>query len=93
MNHNYIVYFVHVGFVHIFITQFLTDGLISVLLFKLGHFYVSFGTLSARFCHDGCHLLDGGGLRCFGHDGWMTAIYVLCTHILFQFLHYTDKIV
>ena len=46
-SHNNIVNFVHDGFIHIFIPQFMTDGLVDVLIFKVGCFYVSFGMLDA----------------------------------------------
>ena len=43
LNYNDIVDLMHVGFIFIFIPQFLTDGLIYVLLLKIGRIGVSFG--------------------------------------------------
>ena len=46
----------------------MTDGLIDVLIFKVGHFYVSFGMLDASVRDDGGNLRVGEGCQCLGHD-------------------------
>ena len=92
-THNEILYLVHVGFIYIFLPQFLTDSLIDVLLFEVCHLYVSFGTLGASVRHDVWNLWVGEGRRCIGHDIWMKAIAVRCAQISFQFLHLPEKLV
>ena len=52
MTQDEIVYLVYVGFIHIFIPQFLMDDIINVLLFEVGHIYVSFGIIGVSACHN-----------------------------------------
>ena len=47
MNHKNIVDLVHVGFIQSLLPQFLTDGLVNVLLFGVDHLCILFGTLGA----------------------------------------------
>ena len=59
LNHNKTVYLIHVGFIHIFITQFLTDGPVDVLLLDVARLYVSLGMLDAHV-RDYCWNLQVG---------------------------------
>ena len=93
MNHKKIVDHVHVGFIHIFIPQFLTDGIIDVIIFEIGHLYVSLGMLDTRVWDYCWHIGVGGGLRCLDHDGWLAAIAVGCTKVLIQFINCTGELV
>ena len=52
MTHKKIVDNVNVGFIHIFFPQFLTDGIVDVLLFGVCHIYVSLGMLAMRVWDD-----------------------------------------
>ena len=83
----------HVGFIFIFIPQFLMDGLIGVLLFNMGHFGVSFGVLGSIVCHDSWNILLVEGIRFLGGDLRLKYIAVCCTQILSQFLHRPVKLV
>ena len=93
MNHNKIVDLVHVGFLRIFITDFLKDGLIDVLLSEVGNFYVSLGTIDAHICDNGWHLRDEQGLQCLGHDGCLAAIVVGRANVPIQLLHHPGELV
>ena len=93
LTHNNIVDIVHVGSIHIFLPMFLMDGLINVIIFEVGNFYVSIGTLNVSVLYDGRNLWVGYGLQCLSHNGWLTAITVRCANIPLQFLHRTGKLV
>ena len=82
----------HFGFILSF-PQFLIYGLIHVLIFEVSYFYASFGTLGASVHHDGRHIWVGESRQCLGNYGWLTAIALHCAQILFQLLHYPDKLV
>ena len=87
MTHNNIVDILHVGFIHIFLPQFLTDGLVNVLLLQVGHLCVSLGKLNTH-ARDHCwHPRVGEGIRCLGRDGWLADINVGCSNALLQLLH------
>ena len=76
----------HVSFIHIFLPQFLTDGLVNVLLFEVGHLCVCLGTLGACVRGYFWYLWFGGGCICLYYDGWLTAIAVGCPKILILLL-------
>ena len=42
----------YVGFIHVLLPQFLTNGLVNVLLFELGLFSVSLGMIDAHVWDD-----------------------------------------
>ena len=93
MNHNNIVDLVHVGFIHIFLPQFMADGLANVLVFEVGHLCVSLGTFEdcvRGYCF---HIWVEEGRRFLGHDGWMADIAVVCPKIPIQSLYCTEKLV
>ena len=50
--HNKMLDLVHVGFIHIYFPQFLTDELFDVLLFEVVHLCVSLGKLNTRVRDD-----------------------------------------
>ena len=54
MTNNKIVYLVYVGFIHIFLNQFLMDGLVNVLPLEVYHLFVCLGKLDACVRHDYC---------------------------------------
>ena len=54
-----IIYLVHVSFIDILLYQFLTDGLINILIFEPGHLCVRLGTLGARTRNNCWHLWSG----------------------------------
>ena len=93
MNHKNIVDNVHVGFINIFLPQFLTDGIIDVLLFEVGHIYVSLGMIDTRVWDDYWHIGFREGLRCLDHDVWLAAIAVGRTKVPLQFIHCTGELV
>ena len=68
------------------------NGLIGVLLFKLGCLYVSFGVLSTSVRHYGHHLMVRECRWCLGHNFCLAAISVCRAHIPFQFLQCTGNI-
>ena len=76
LAHNKIVYLVHVGFIHILLPLFLTDGLFNVILLNVGCLCVHIGTLNAHVGDDFWHLWFREGCPCLGHDYWLTAIAV-----------------
>ena len=80
-THNKIVDLVPVSFIHILLPQFLTDGLVNVLLFEVGNFCVYLGTHNARVGGDCWHLWVGEGCQYLGHDGWLTATSVFYPNI------------
>ena len=87
MTHNKIVDIVHVGFIHILIPQFLTDGLVNVIILEVGHLCIRLGMIDTCVRDDCWHLWFGEGLRCLGHDSWLTAIAVGRPKIILQLLH------
>ena len=56
MMENNAVVLVHVGFIHIFLSQYLTGGLIYVLLLELGYFYINIVALNSSVNDDGWDL-------------------------------------
>ena len=52
MTYNKVVGIVYVYFVDILLPQFLTDSLINIILFEVGHIHVIFETLDARIRDD-----------------------------------------
>ena len=46
----------HVVFIHIFLPQFITDGLLDVLLFEVCHLSISLGVLNAHVWDDSWNL-------------------------------------
>ena len=90
---NNILDLVHVSYIHIFLPQFLTDGLATVTLFVVGHLWVRLGTLDTRFRDYFWHLWVGEDFWCLGHDGWLTAIAVVCPNIPLHLLHCTGELV
>ena len=64
----------HVSFIHILLPQFLTDILINILLFELGHICIRLGTLSSRVRGGFWLLWVGEGFQCLSHYGWLIAI-------------------
>ena len=77
----------HVGFMQIFLPQFLIDGLVDVLVFEVGHICVPIGTIDACVRDDFWHIWVKEGLWCIGHDIWLTAIAVGHPNILFRIIH------
>ena len=71
----------------------MTDGLIDVLIFKVGHFYVSFGMLGASVHDDGENLRVREGCQCLGHDRLLETITVRCFNIPFYLFHRPVEIV
>ena len=93
MTHKKIVDNVNVGFIHIFFPQFLTDGIVGVLLFEVCYIYVSLGMLDMRVWDYLWHIGVREGLGCLDHDRCLSAIDVGCTKVPLQFLHCTGEIV
>ena len=93
LTYNKIVDLVYVSFIHIFLPNDITDGLINALLFEVGHICVSPGTLDSRAWDYFFHLCVGGGLRCLFRGGYMSYIAVGCAKLLLQILHRPGKLV
>ena len=93
MIYNKIVDIVHVCFLHILLPQFLTDGLVNIIIFEVGRVYFRFGTLDARVRDGFWHLWIGEGSRCLGHDGLLTGITVGFPKVMLQILHFPDELV
>ena len=83
----------NVSFIHILLPQFLTDSLINILLFELGHICIHLGALSACFSDDFWHPWVGEAFRCIGHYGWLTDISVGHPNILRQLIRIPGKLV
>ena len=82
----------HVGLILIYIPQFLTDGLVNIIILDVGHFGVNLGMLGSSVCHKIRNLRVGEGRRCFGNDHRLAAIAVRCAEIPFRFLHCPVKL-
>ena len=93
MTHKKIVDSVNIGFIHIFIPHFLTDGLVNVLLFEVGYLCVSLGMIYARVWYDFWYIRFGEGIWCLDHDGCLAAIAVDHTKVPLQLLHCPVKLV
>ena len=84
LTHNNYVDIVHVILIHIFLPQFMTDGLTYVLLFKVGYFCISFGTLSSSASHDNRHLRVREGHQCLGYH--VIFLYVSTRYLSSSFI-------
>ena len=93
MTPKNIVNIVYVGFIHLFLPQFLTDGLVNILLFEVGHLCVSIGMLDDRVRDYGWHIRVGVGCQCLINYGWMADIALDRAKIPLQFLHHPGKLV
>ena len=69
LTQNKISDIVHVGFIHIFLPQFMIYVLINILLLKVGNLYASFRTIDASVSHDGWNIRVEEGRWCLGHYG------------------------
>ena len=69
------------------------DCLSGVLLFKLGHIYVSSMMIGASVRHSSHNIWVGEGCQCPGHDFLLTFIDVRHAQIPFQFLHCPGELV
>ena len=92
LNQNNIVDLVHVNFIDICLSWFLTDGLINAIIFEVGYLCVSNGMLDACVWGDCWHLQVGEIHQCLGNDVWLSSIAVGCTKVTLQFLHITGKL-
>ena len=92
MNHNKIVDLVHICFINILLTQFLTDGLINIILFKVGHLCICLGTLGNRVRDDRWYLWVREGFQCLGNNIWLKYTAVGFPKIPLHILHHHGKL-
>ena len=82
----------HVYFVDILLTQFLTYSFVNSLLFEVGHFHVRLGTLKAHVRNDYWHLWVGGGFWCLGHDIWFKTLAIGLPKVPLLILYHPGKL-
>ena len=93
ISHNKIVNIVHVGFVYIFLPWFLIDDLVDVLLFEVGHLYVTLGKVDVLVWVYCWHIQVEKGHRYIGHDGWLSDITVGRAKVPLQLIHHPGELV
>ena len=93
LKHNKIVDILHVGFIYIFLPQFLTYGLVRVTLFEVVHLQVSFVTLEGCIWDYCSYLRVRECCRCLGNYGFLASISVSRDKVLLQLLRHPVKIV
>ena len=83
----------HVSFICILLPRFLTDSLVNIIIFKVGHLFVRLGTLGACVRDYFWHLWVGESCRCLGNNGWLTFIAVGYPKIPLQLLNHPAELV
>ena len=82
----------HLSFIHILFPQFIIDGLVNVVIFKVGYICVHLGMLNALVRDDCCNIWSREGFRCIVCDGWLIDMAVGCPKIMLHILHLPGKL-